>query len=191
MIRKPGFSAWILGAALLLLTGGGAQALSSFILPPEEGPVGKQHEPTVQAIAAQTEIRDGAFWKIYVKATDPDGDLDKIMVTFGQLGASVYSPDILYQDKRTKTLNGHILVWARLNGGGATDTIYATVEITAIDRAGNISDSKTMEFEVQQFGPNDSFVPPPIFDASNRIGQSEFPLESDDLVGGDDGGGGR
>ncbi len=108
------------------------------------------------------------------------------MVTFGQLGASVYSPDILYQDKKTKTLNGHIFVWATLIGGGATDTIYGTVEIIAIDRAGNISDSKSMEFEVQQLGPNDSFVPPPIFNASNRIGQAEFPLESDDLVGGDD-----
>ncbi len=64
MVRKPGLRAWILGAALLLLTGGGAQALSSFILPPLEGPVGKQHEPVVQAIVAQTEIRDGAFWKI-------------------------------------------------------------------------------------------------------------------------------
>ena len=60
-----------------------------------------------------------------------------------------------------------------------------------IDRAGNISDPETMEFEVQQLGPNDSFVPPPIFDASNRIGQADFPLESDDLVGGDDDDGGR
>jgi hypothetical protein len=50
-----------LGAALLLLTGGGAQALSSFILPPQEGSVGKEHTPVIQAIAAQTEIRDGAF----------------------------------------------------------------------------------------------------------------------------------
>jgi hypothetical protein len=70
------------------------------------------------------------------------------MVTFGQLGASMFTPDILYQDKRTKMLNGHIFVWASLIGGGATDTIYATVEIIAIDRAGNESPAKTMEFQV-------------------------------------------
>ena len=190
MVRKPGFRVWILGAALLLLTGGAAQALSWFILPPQEGPVGKEHTPVIQAIAAQTEIRDGAFWKIYVSASDPDGDLDKIMVTFGQLGASMFTPDILYQDKRTKTLNGHIFVWANLiGGGGASETIYGTVEIIAIDRAGNESASKTMEFQIHTLGPKDTFVPPPIFNASNRIGTAEFPLESENLVGGDDGGG--
>ncbi len=189
---KSGLRPLILGAALIFLAGATAQALSSFILPPPEGPVGKQHEPTVQAIAAQTEIRDGAFWKIYVKATDPDGDLDKIMVTFGQLGASVYSPDILYQDKRSQTLNGHILVWADLEGGGATDIIYATVEIIVIDRAGNESAPKTMEFEVHQLGPNDSFVPPPCFDAAKFLGQAEFPLLTDEgLVGDSDDGGGK
>ncbi|MEE9255896.1 MAG: hypothetical protein V3V56_01865, partial [bacterium] len=156
-----------------------------FILPPLEGPVGKKHTPVVQAIAAQTEIRDGAFWKIYVSASDPDGDLDKIMVTFGQLGAAMFTPDILYQEKKSQSLNGSILVWADLNGGGATDTIYGTVEITVIDSAGNESAPKTMEFEVQQLGPNDSFVPPPIFDASNHLGQAEFPLLTDEGLVGD------
>ncbi|MFC1491378.1 hypothetical protein ACFLQ0_02175 [Nitrospinota bacterium] len=179
MIPKPGFRSLILGIALLFLAAGSAHAFLPFILPPREGPVGKKHEPIVEAIAAQTEIRDGNLWKIYIRASDPDGDLDKIQVTFSQLGNGTYSPDLLVQKKTVRNLNGAILVWAYLNGGRASGTIYGAVEIRVEDRAGNVSDAKTMEFEVQDFGPPDTFVPPRGFNASILLGQAEFPLQSD------------
>jgi hypothetical protein len=147
--------------------------------------VGKAHEPVLEVIAAQTEIRDGYIWKIYIRATDPDGDLDKIQVTFGQLGAASYSPDTIYFDKKAASLNGAISVWASLQGGGAGGTIYGTVEVLVEDRAGNMSNSKTMEFEVQTFGPKDTFAPPPGINANTNLGQVDFPLQTDSALVGD------
>ncbi len=72
-----------LGLAFLLLAG---TATDAFPIRPREGPVGEEHRPVVEAIAAQNEIGNGYLWKIYVRASDPDGDLDKIQVMFSQLG---------------------------------------------------------------------------------------------------------
>ena len=178
MTRESGLRSLVLGTALFFLAAGSAFAFFPFILPPREGPVGKKHEPVIEAIAAQTEIRNGYHWKIYIRASDPDGDMDRIQVSFGQLGVGTYPPDLLVQKKAVGNLNGAILVWAWLRGGDA-GTIYATVEIIVEDRAGNISEAKTMEFEVQTFGPEDTFVPPPGFNPSNVLGTADFPLVTD------------
>jgi len=180
MTRESGLRSLVLGTALLFLAAGPAFAFFPFILPPREGPVGKKHEPVVEAIAAQTEIRNGNLWKIYIRASDPDGDLDRIQVSFGQLGAGTYPPDLLVLKKTVGNLNGAILVWAWLRGGDSNaPTIYATVEIIVEDRAGNISEAKTMEFEVQTFGPEDTFIPPPGFNPSNVLGTADSPLVTD------------
>jgi hypothetical protein len=188
MTSKSGLRSLVLGTALLLFAAGSAFAFFPFILPPRVGPVGKKHEPVVEAISAQTEIRNGNQWKIYVRASDPDGDMDRIQVSFGQLGVGSYPPDLLVLKKTVKKLNGAIMVWAWLKGGDANaGTIYATVKILVEDRAGNISEVKTMEFEVQNFGPEDTFVPPPGFNSSNVLGTADFPLVTDTSPDGDSG----
>lgn len=184
---KNVFRASALAFAVILLAAGGASAFFSFLLPPREGPTGEKHTPVIEAVAAQKEIRDGELWKIYIKATDPDGDLDRIQITFSQLGGT-YVPDLIMQDKKSKDLNGALLVWARLNGSGGSSTIYGTAEIRVEDRAGNLSKPQFLEFEVLSHGPPDTFTPPAGFDAATHLGQAEFPLQTDgDLAGdGDD-----
>jgi len=186
MTRKMALGSIFLGAAFLFLAAATAKAFLPFLLPPMDEPVGKAHEPILEVIAAQTEIRNGNIWKIYIRATDPDGDLDKIQFTFGQLGASSYSPDTIYFDKKVASMNGSISVWANLNGGGASGTIYGTVEVLVEDRAGNMSNSKTIMFEVQPFGPKDTFAPPPGINANVDLGQVDFPLQTDLALVGDD-----
>jgi hypothetical protein len=87
-------------------------------------------------------------------------------------------PDIIMQEKKSKTLNGALLVWVRPNGGGS-NTIYATADIRVEDRAGTFSKPRILEFEVQTFGPLDTFIPPAGFDAATHLGQADFPLQTD------------
>ncbi len=180
---KTAFRASALAFVVILMAAGGASAFFSFLLPPREGPVGEKHTPVIEAVAAQKEIRDGNLWKIYIRATDPDGDLDRIQITFEQFGGT-YMPDLIMQDKKSKTLNGALLVWAALNGGGGSGTIYATAEIRVEDRAGNLSEPQFLKFEVQTFGPPDTFAPPAGFDAATHLGQAEFPLQTDSSLAG-------
>ena len=119
--------------------------------------------------------------------TGDDDDLDRIQISFEQLGGS-YVPDIIMQDKKTDKMNGALLVWAALSGGtGSTsNTIYGKAEIRVEDRAGNLSKPKFIEFEVQTLGPPDTFAPPAGFDAATNLGEAEFPLQTDEDLTGDD-----
>lgn len=178
MGKVSGFRTAIAGGLLLFLSGATAFA-SSIFLPPRQGPVGDKHRPAVEAIDAQREIGDGQLWKIYIRASDPDGDLDKIYVTFSQLGVGAYSPELLVQKNTMKSLKGYILVWAKLEGGGTTGDILGNVEVRAEDRAGNMSEPKSFEFKLVQFGGEDRFHPPGEFDAGNNLGQAGFPLQTE------------
>lgn len=174
----------VLIAVTALLAGSAAEA--QMLLPKQEGPQGLKHTPVVVAIAAQNEIREGAMWKIYVRATDPDGDLDKVHVTFSQSGGGEITNSLLPQ-KKTRDLNGYILVWARLEGTARNiSTVQATVEIRVEDRAGNMSEPKKLDFEVGDFNKEDRFRPPPPFSTSNKLGQAEFGLLTEDENVGDD-----
>ncbi len=182
MKNIPRFQAFAL-SGIFLFTAGTAALASGFILAPREGPSGDKHRPTVEAIEAQTEIGDGNLWKIYIRASDPDGDLDKLYVTFSQPGVGSFSPALLVQKTKVKSLNGFIIVWAQLKGGGSSGDIYADVEIRAEDRAGNMSEPKTMEFTVLQYGGEDRFAPASGFDTGNFLGQPDFPLETETEIG--------
>ena len=183
MNRKRWIKFLVAGAAIIIWAGTVSSGFG-FLIPSREGPVGEKHRPIVESIAAQNEIGSGNLWKIYVRASDPDGDLDKIQIMFSQLGSGIYSPELLVQKTMLKTLNGVILIWARLSGGGATGDIQGEVDIRAEDRAGNMSEPKKLSFTVNIIGEKDTFVAPPGFNAANNLGQAVFPLLTDEgLVG--------
>ena len=172
---------FVFGLAMLWAGAIGAAEADSPILPPKEGPVGDKHRPAIAAIAAQNEIGDGYLWKIYLHALDPDGDLDKVHITFSQAGGGAITSSLLAQKKKTANLNGYIVVWARLEGTNrSTNNIQASADIRVEDRAGNMSEKKVLEFEVSTFGPKDKFVPPKEFNAKNKLGQAEFGLLTED-----------
>jgi hypothetical protein len=162
-----------------------AGTASGALLPPKEGPVGEKHRPAVEAIAAQKEIRHGYMYKIYVRASDPDGDLDKIHIIFSQTAGAITNS--LLTHKKTGKLNGYIAVWARLEGTEReVSTVDAEVEIRVEDRAGNMSEPKKLEFEVGDFNKEDKFKPPAAFHAGNKLGQAEFELLTEDENVGDE-----
>ncbi len=172
-------------AALLILSGCGP---GGFILPPREGPVGEKHRPVIRAIAAQNEIGIGYLWKIYIHATDPDGDVDKIYVFFAQPGNGGYPTYPLVLHRPAREINGAVLTWTRLAGSGnQMGPIYASAEIVVEDRAGNMSEPREIEFTLGSFGPEDKFVPPSSFNKDLVYGQVDFPIQSEDDLVGDDG----
>ena len=174
----------VLGATIFLLAAGSAKAFLPFILPPQEGPVGKAHEPVIEAVSAQKEIGIGELWKIYIRASDPDGDVDKIYVSFSQLGDDYISLPLLL-DRPMKKIQGSVLTWTTLASSSTqTGVIYGTAEVWVEDRAGNVSESKSFEFTLDPFGPEDKFVPLTALARGPVYGQVDFPLRSDeDLAG--------
>ncbi len=183
------FNRWILvaGAAIIIWAGTISSGFG-FLLPPREGPVGEEHRPVIRAIVAQNEIGIGYLWKIYIHATDPDGDIDQIYVYFAQSGGSYTSIPLVLR-RPVKELNGAVLTWTTLAGiNNQMGAIYASAEIVVEDRAGNMSVPKTIEFTLGSFGPEDKFVPPPPIVKNIVYGQVDFPIQSEDDVVGDDGG---
>ena len=175
------------GAAIIIWAGT-VSAGFGFFLPQQEGPVGEKHRPVIRALAAQSEIGIGQLWKIYIHATDPDGDVDKIYVYFAQHGDSYTSLPLVLR-RPMKELNGAVLTWTALAGTGfQSGAIYASADIVLEDRAGNMSEPKTIEFTLDSFGPKDRFVPPPPFVKDIVYGQVDFPIQSEDDVVGDDSG---
>ncbi len=152
---------------------------SGAFLPPREGPTGEKHRPAVEAVAAQKEIAEGHMYKIYLRASDPDGDLDKIHIAISQTGGEITNS--LLTHKMTGKLNGYIAVWARLGGmDRQISNVEAEVEIRVEDRAGNMSEPRKIEFIVGDFKKEDTFKPPAAFNAGNRLGQAEFELLTED-----------
>ncbi len=185
MTLKFTLRSMVLGATIFLLAAGSAKAFLPFILPPQEGPVGKAHEPVIEAVSAQKEIGIGELWKIYIRASDPDGDVDKIYVSFSQLGDDYISLPLLL-DRPMKKIQGSVLTWTTLASSSTqTGVIYGTAEVWVEDRAGNTSNSKKFEFILDPFGPRDKFVPPPALATGPVFGQVDFPIRSEDDLGGD------
>lgn len=169
--------------SIALLLAGCAEMAENFIRP-NEGPVGQKHAPTLEAVYAQPEIGDGNNWRVYVRATDPDGDLDKIFIGFQQPGAWWAPQFMILPKSQRKELNGAVFYWASLQGGGHSTTVYASVHIYVEDRAGNRSGARSIEFAVLQDGTKDKNQPPAGF-KKIVIGQMDFPLLTDSALLGD------
>ncbi len=180
-MRKRNAGLFVLAGALFLscaplFVGTASGAL---FLPPREGPTGEKHTPTVEAVAGQNEIAEGHMYKVYLRASDPDGDLDKIHIVISQTGGEITNSMLTH--KKTGMLNGYIAVWARLEGvDRQISNVDAEMEIRVEDRAGNVSEPKKIEFIVGDFKKEDTFKPPAAFDAGNKLGQADFELLTED-----------
>ena len=163
-----------LAAAVFLLAG--CAELAQNLYRPDEGPIGEKHAPVLDAVWAQREIGEGDLWKIYVRASDPDGDLDKVFVGFDQPGA-LWQPDFLILPKsQRKRMNGAVLFWTYVPH--LNETIYAQARVMVQDRAGNMSEFRSLEFELLLSEKKDADKPPAQFKDWVLIGQLDFPLRA-------------
>jgi len=109
-----------------------------------------------QSFAAQ-EIRPGETWKIYLRASDPEGDMKTIVCTVDQAGSGTYPVSFInIAEGQKNELSGFIYLTTFQSQGLNHLTLALTVQIQ--DRAGN--DSPPVSFPLR-FSPFAKEEPPP------------------------------
>jgi hypothetical protein len=120
--------------ALLFLTMGCA-ALAP--LEVKEEKYGKAVPVITQSFASK-QLRPGDTWKVYLKASDPDGDMKNIYATIEQPGMATYPISITrIKEGGGKDLSGYVYLNTVGVQGMNFVTITLTVEIQ--DKAGHFS----------------------------------------------------
>jgi hypothetical protein len=65
--------------------------------------------PTITESFASQEMRPGDTWKVYLKASDPGGDMDYILATVFQVGKKIYPVSLIkVRGGNNKEINGYI-----------------------------------------------------------------------------------
>ena len=97
--------------------------------------------PTITASFATSEIIPGATWKIYLKASDPNGDMRYIVATVKQAGVGVYPVSFTrIRPENRKELSGYVYL-NTFSGSNYSSLLYygLTLTIWVRDQGGNFS----------------------------------------------------
>ncbi len=149
----------------------------------------KGSPPVITSSWAQDRIRQGEDWRIYLSATDPDGDMTRIYCRIDQSGGQIYRPDIVSVKKGMEgSLNGYLV----LRTYSQQDFFGVSLTLTVIiaDRAGN--ESKPVVFPLSFNG--EPMKSPPLEKVSadlakglnQRIGYIGIDLIRRERIGGGD-----
>jgi hypothetical protein len=111
---------------LSLIWGGMAQAAS----------------PVITSHFASSDLRPGDTWKIYLKASDPDGDMKNIVATVKQAGVGVHPVSLTrIREANRKELSGYVYLNTMAGSSYSSLTFFnLTLTLWVQDRAGNFSD---------------------------------------------------
>ncbi len=94
--------------------------------------------PIIHQSFAAGQVRLGDLWKIYLQASDPDGDMERIVCRIDQAGAGTYPVSFIPVPKeQKKDLSGYIYLTTLPNQGLNYLTLTLTVQIQ--DKGGNYS----------------------------------------------------
>ena len=143
--------------------------------------------PVITFAWAQERIRQGEDWRIYIAATDPDGDMYRIYCRIDQPGGQVYRPDI---SSIKKGMEGQLTGYLALRTYSQQDFfgLYLTLNLTIVDRAGN--ESQSLSFPLAIDGERTKSPPPDLIPAglekglNQRIGYIGIDLMRRDRMGG-------
>ncbi len=146
-----------LAAAVLLFAGCAATGMQGV----KEGPAPAASVPVITAAFASKTLAPGDTWKVYIKASDPSGDMKYVYASVYQIGRGDYSPSrTRIAEGNAKELNGFVYLNTLVPGGYEflyAVTITLTVEIQ--DRAGNYS--RPVVFPLSFSGRYEQEPPPP------------------------------
>ena len=113
--------------------------------------------PVITRSFASREICPGDTWKVYIQATDPEGDMKTIICEVSQAGRGSYPVSYV---KVPPGQGGELSGFIYLNSGGGQGLpfIYLTLQVEIQDRAGNLS--RPVSFSLV-FNPRAEQEPPP------------------------------
>jgi hypothetical protein len=104
-----------------------------------------QGGPVLEKIWAPAEVNYGSILKVYVKATDPEGDMKWVVVTGGKGGKPTGSVPIRLGKDMKKDLNGFVYYDT---GKSAQKDVSGTVFIMIEDQKGNETEEKSVAVKI-------------------------------------------
>jgi hypothetical protein len=148
---------FLAGMALLLLVGcatpGGLE---------EREKIYGKAAPVITQSFASKQMRLGEKWKVYLNASDPDGDMKTIISSIDQRGEGTLTPSFtkIKEDEQRRNLSGYIY----LNTAGLHGLAYVTIVLTVQieDRAGHYSAPVSLPLALNP-GSRQEDPPPGVF----------------------------
>jgi hypothetical protein len=122
--------------------------------------------------------RYGDTVRIYLAASDPDGDMDRVAVQVTQPAMGTYPTNWIFLKSEYRKEFAGYLQW---NTAGKSDTLAEgtpiTLNLTVHDKGGNVSAEVLLDYQFLTGGPRVS-PPPPPFNQANipRIGRIDIEL---------------
>jgi hypothetical protein len=99
-----------------------------------------KNPPLIEQSFASDQLGLGDSWKIYVLASDPDGDMQTIIAVVEQTGVGAYPVSMIkIKEENGKELSGYVYLNTR--GYDFLDGLKLTVSIEIRDKAGHTSKS--------------------------------------------------
>lgn len=119
--------------------------------------------PVITNSFASKEIAQTQFWKVYLEAQDPDGDMQKIVCFIQQPGTGHSSRSLSIRKGDEASLLGVLACYFSPPRSGVSEWTELTLTIFIRDRGGNASNKVT--FPVAIFPGARQEAPPAPFDA--------------------------
>ena len=121
--------------------------------------------PVIEQSFASPQISPGRIWKVYLKASDADGDMKEFVCTIHQPGVGTYSPSITrIREGNRKDLSGYLFL--NVDAFRNLDFVELTLTVQVRDRSGLFSKPVTFSLSINSRYAQD---PPPegVFQENN------------------------
>lgn len=127
----------------LVIAGAGCAApeKKSADAPSQPGQTAKppQAAPVISQSFASPQIAPGRVWKVFLKASDADGDMKEFVCIIHQPGVGTYPVSITrIREGNQKSLSGYL--YLNVNAFRNLDFVELTLTVQVKDRAGNFSE---------------------------------------------------
>ena len=149
----------------------------------------KGSPPVINFAWAQESIRQGEDWRIYISATDPDGDMFRIYCRVNQTGGDNYRPDITRIKKEMEgKLTGYLVLrtYSSQDFSGVSLTLTLIIEDRAKNESQPIVLPLTFNGERMKPPPGDRVSPDLAKELNQRIGYIGIDLLRRDRMGAGD-----
>lgn len=131
------------------------------------GPQAQGSPPTIKHSFASRKVSSGDYWKIYLEANDPDGDMKYVIYAIDQVGFGTYSPGSAWIKRQCrKDMRGYLRVFfdvRRRFGFGVPEWTQLNFTVYIKDEGGNASNRVVFPL-VFSLGARQE-PPPPPFDS--------------------------
>lgn len=115
-----------------------------------------QTAPVLEKVWVSPQVNHGDLLKIYIKASDREGDMRWIMVSAGRGKGAIYGSVIRLRKENRKELNGYVF-WD--TGKAVQKSVSGTVEITIEDWKGNESETLSLPVNIVSIGAKSQPAP--------------------------------